>query len=234
MFSRTLIITPHCDDETIGCGGLISELSNDPSNHILVVIVATHSDTYNYIADRVVSNGERLMETSNALHFLSPKRYIKVVQLEGFEDGRLDKADMKSLVTQLDQQIRTFKPTAVLFPYSSHHQDHQVVYRASVAALRPTVDTNFIRLKAMYEYPYVNSWSSNLNPNSKLYIPLSKDSIEKKEKALLAYKSQLVRDPRDILDVSSIINLAKVRGTEIGQDYAEALYPMSIVIGGKL
>ena len=82
----------------------------------------------------------------------------------------------------------------------------------------------------MYEYPYVNSWSSNLDLNSKLYVPLSQKDIERKRAALSAYKTQLVRDPRDILDISSIITLAKVRGTEIGYDYAEAFYPMTTIV----
>ena len=228
MFKRTLIITPHFDDETIGCGGLMSSLAKDPENAIRIVVVATHMDIFNYVAGRNVGNIERKEECGRALERLGvPKESF--IQLRGFEDGKLDQANRKSLVTALDREIREFKPTAVLFPYSSHHQDHQAVFQASVAALRPTVDTNFIKLKAMYEYPYVNSWSSNLNPNSKLYYPLTRDEIEKKESALLEYKSQLNRDPRDILDVSSIITLAQVRGTEIGHYFAEAFYPMTIV-----
>lgn len=226
MFQRTLIISPHCDDETIGCGGLISKLGSEYME-LRIVIVATHSDTYNYNVGRVVENEERIAETRRALKKLASG--ASVYQLEGFMDGRLDQADRRSLVTQLDSHIREFKPTAVLFPYSSHHQDHQAVYQASVSALRPTVDTNFIKLKAMYEYPYVNSWSMGLNLNSKLYVPLSEENIWRKEQALREYKSQLVRDPRDILDVSSILTLAKTRGIEVGQEYAEAFYPMTIV-----
>lgn len=229
MFSRTLVITPHFDDETIGCGGMLSDLATSPSNKIHIVVVATNLKTYNYNVSRVVTNEERKRESIEALSKLGIHE-SSLIQLEGFEDGRLDKCDMKELVTALDKEIREFKPTAVLFPFSSHHQDHQAVYHASVAALRPTVDTNFIRLKAMYEYPYVNSWSSNLNPSSKLYYPLSEESMDKKREALLAYESQLVRDPRDILDVSSIMTLARVRGNEIGQYYAEAFYPMTIVV----
>jgi len=230
MFKRTLIITPHCDDETIGCGGLMSKLATDTENKVMVVLVATHSNVHNYNVGRVVSNEERISETVNALWRLGfRKGCISLIQLKGFIDGKLDQVDKKSLVTQLDKVIREFRPTAVLFPYSSHHQDHQAVFQASVAALRPTVDTNYIQLKAMYEYPYVNTWSSNLSPNSKLYVPLSAEDIEKKKLALSEYRSQLVRDPRDILDISSIITLAKVRGTEIGRDYAEAFYPMTIV-----
>lgn len=230
MFSRTMIITPHFDDETIGCGGLLSSLSRDTKNdnQIRIVVVATNKDTYNYNVDRVVSNEERMEESISALAKLGVSK-DSLVQLEGFEDGRLDICDRKSLVTKLDKEIRDFRPTAVLFPYSSHHQDHQAVCQASISALRPTVGTSYIRLKAMYEYPYVNSWSSNLNPNSKLYYPLDDVDIDRKKKALESYKTQLVRDPRDILDVSSIITLARVRGTEIGYEYAEAFYPMTVI-----
>lgn len=231
MFRRTLIITPHFDDETIGCGGLMSRLmSADPNNQLRIVVVATNKDTFNYNVNRVVSNSERKTETINALKCLGVP-FTSLTQLEGFEDGRLDQVDMKSLITQLDSIIKDFRPTAVLFPYSSHHQDHQAVYQASVAALRPTVSTNFIRLKAAYEYPYITaSWNSSMTSNSKVYVPLTDEDIEKKRDALYAYKSQLVRDPRDILDVSSIINLAKVRGTEIGYDYAEVFYPISVIV----
>lgn len=228
MFSRTLIISPHCDDETIGCGGLMSDLASS-GNKIKVLIVATHNNTFNYSVNRNVDNDERMKETSNALRVLSED--IEVEQLFGFEDGRLDMYSKKDLISALDRCIRDFKPTTVLFPYASHHQDHQAVYQASIAALRPTVDTNFIKLKAAYEYPYITtSWNSTMRSDSKIYYPLSKINIEKKRLALNEYKSQLVRDSRDILDVSSILNLAKVRGTEIGYDYAEAFYPISIIL----
>ena len=229
MFKRTLIITPHFDDETIGCGGLISKLSDRVGYSVKIVVVATNESTYNYNVKRIVSNQERYEESVEALKVLGLSEK-HLIQLKGFEDGKLDLCDRKSLVTQLDRVIRDYKPSAVLFPYSSHHQDHQAVYQASISALRPTVDTNFIKLKAMYEYPYINAWSSNINPNSKLYVPLSPENISRKNSALLKYKTQLVRDPRDILDVSSIMNLAKIRGLEIGQEYAEAFYPMTIVV----
>lgn len=230
MFKRTLIITPHFDDETIGCGGLMSSLSKSSENKVRVVVVATNNDTYNYNVGRIVSNEERKSEMIRALDILGIGRE-SFIQLEGFEDGRLDRVDRKALISQLDTQIREFRPTAVLFPYSSHHQDHQAVYQASVAALRPTVSTNFIKLRAAYEYPYITtSWNSNLRSDSKLYYSLSDADIERKREALKAYESQLVRDPRDILDVSSIINLAKVRGTEIGQEWAEAFYPINIIV----
>lgn len=232
IFNRTLIITPHFDDETIGCGGLISSISDYEDSEVRIVVVATNEGTYNYSAGRIVDNQERRQECILALAALGvPNPKASLVQLEGFIDGKLDICDRKSLVSQLDEQIRDFEPTAVLFPYSSHHQDHQAVYQASIAALRPTVDTNFIRFKGAYEYPYITtSWNSSMSSDSKVYYPLDSVHMLRKEEALKEYKSQLNRDPRDILSIPSIMNLAKVRGTEIGYNYAEAFYPISIIL----
>lgn len=225
LFKNTLIISPHCDDETIGCGGLIHNIVQQGCD-VRVIIVATHGDTNS----NVVDNETRMLETENALDVLGVGDW-KIHQLSGFRDGYLDQCSKKDLISALDKQIKEFKPTTVLFPYSSHHQDHQVVYQASIAALRPTVATNHIKLKAAYEYPYITtSWNSTMRSDSKIYYPLTAKDMQKKEEALKEYKSQLVRDPRDILDISSILNLARVRGTEIGEYYAEAFYPLSIVL----
>lgn len=218
MFRRTLIISPHCDDETIGCGGLINDLV-EKGNDVHVVLVGTHAKQY-----------ERYTETLTAMEILGLSE-SNIIRLQNIPDGAFDQIPRKVIVSQLDNIIDKFKPTAVLFPYSSHHQDHQVLYQACIAALRPKVSNNFIELKAAYEYPYITtSWNSNMRSDSKIYYALSNHNIEKKTEALRAYKSQLSEDTRDILSVPSIINLAKVRGTEIGHEYAEVFYPLSIVI----
>lgn len=230
IFERTLIITPHCDDETIGCGGMMHRFVNEGKS-VKVVLVSTHEDTYNYNANRKVSHEERLEEFERALYQLGGDD-IDWIQLPGFfEDGRLDICSQKEIVSALDIVIREFKPTAVLFPYSSHHQDHQAVYNASIAALRTTLDTNFIKFKAVYEYPYITtSWNSSMRSDSRIYIRLSEADILAKKNALLCYKSQLDRPKNDLASVESIMTLADVRGTEVGFDYAEALYPISMVI----
>lgn len=234
MFQRTLIITPHCDDETIGCGGLIHSLLKRGCE-VLVYLISTHDRVYNVYADRVVSHAERLQEMRDALDILAVHRHDVPLTLdfpkEIFIDGKLDVYPLKQIVTCLDSVIKRFKPTAVLFPYGSHHQDHQVVCRASIAALRSTIDTNFIKLRAAYEYPYVTSaWDNTLNVNNRVYYVLDEFDMSSKRLALEKYKSQLNRgDPRDILSIDSISNLAVIRGTEIGQNYAEVFYPINVI-----
>ena len=229
IFKRTLIITPHFDDETIGCGGLITKMSEHSSHEIYIVEVTEHADMFKKVSGGHVTDSDRLGEFLAAMDHLKVNNNIHYMRLTGYEDGKLDLISIKNLITDLDKMIDTVQPSAVLFPYSSHHQDHRIVYQASIAALRPMLGREFIKLKAMYEYPYINNWSSNVNPNSKLYIKLTQDQMIRKREALFSYSTQLYTDTTDILSVESITLLAESRGREIGTHYAEAFYPMSII-----
>lgn len=234
LFKRTVIISPHFDDETIGCGGLIAKIKR-LGYEVKIIILANTDGAFQYSANRIVNNDERYEESLRALSNLGcTKDDLVQINNPEFKDTMLDQCKMKELVHSLDLIIREFKPTAVLFPYGSHHQDHQAVYRASIASLRSTIATKYIQLKAMYEYPYINSWSSDVNVNSKLYVPLNTDDMNKKLEALKAYKSQLDRDPLDPLSVNAIYQMAKSHGIEICREYAEVFYPMSTIIEEEL
>ncbi len=231
LFDRTLIISPHCDDETIGCGALMHKIAKEGQK--AKVLIIANSNSYSCNVNRFVNNEERIEELKGALRVLDGGNgNISAMQLKdesyAFNDGALDTVPKKVYVTLLDRIIEEFEPTAVLFPYPSHHQDHKLVYDVSVSALRPTIDTNFIKLKAMYEYPYYDGWNPEKLTN-KLYIELTEEEINVKKKALDCFVSQLRRDQRDLLDLSAISDLAKIRGREISAYYAEAFYPLSII-----
>lgn len=232
LFDRTLILTPHCDDETIGCGGLIHKLNRiNPSSKILIIVFA-RDESFSTTVNRYVSFKERALEMENALHELGDNTRVEfLTESEGYsyKDGELDSVPKRVYVTALDKIIDNFKPSSVLFPYASHHQDHKLVNEVVLASLRPSFSTNFIKLKAMYEYPYYDSWNVNKVDLTKLYIDLDESDIAAKSAALGCYKSQVQRNELDPLDQSAILDLAKVRGREVSTLYAEVLYPLSTV-----
>lgn len=230
VFEKTLILSPHYDDETIGCGGLLSRISESGYEALIVQFASCNNKTCN--SGRPVSDSERVAEFKNAIHKLDPTKscisYKLLNELTDeyeFKDGSLDMVSKKVYVTLLDKLLDQFKPTAVLFPYPSFNQDHKLVNEVSLAALRPVIATNSIRLKAMYEYPYYDSWNSS-KLIAKSYVILDESVMNTKMDALHCYKSQLVRDPRDLLDKSAIQDLARIRGREVSQYYAEAYYPL--------
>lgn len=232
LFNRTLILTPHCDDETIGCGGLIHKLNRTNQSSKILIVVVARSEGFSHNINRYISFRERTREMENALLNLGNSTEVEFLSESSdycYNDGELDIVPKKVYITELDKIISRFKPSAVLFPYASHHQDHKLVNEVALAALRPSFNTNFIKLKAMYEYPYYDSWNVNKIDLTKLYIDLDESDIKAKSAALACYKSQVQRNELDPLDQSAILDLAKVRGREVSTSYAEVLYPMSMV-----
>lgn len=232
LFNRTLILTPHCDDETIGCGGLIHKLNRTNQSSKILVVVVARSEGFSSTINRYISFKERTLEMENALSELGGNISAEFLPESGdycYNDGELDSIPKKVYITELDKIIHRFEPSAVLFPYASHHQDHKLVNEVALASLRPRFNTNFIKLKAMYEYPYYDSWNANKVDLTKLYIDLDESDIKAKSAALECYKSQVQRNELDPLDQSAILDLAKVRGREVNTLYAEVLYPLSIV-----
>jgi LmbE family N-acetylglucosaminyl deacetylase len=231
LFDKTLILTPHCDDETIGCGGLIHRLSRtNPDAEILIVVFA-RSESFSSTNKRLVKFEERNSEMHNAILELGGNIQIMFMhEKKGYHynDGELDLVPKNVYINEVDRIINKFKPSAVLFPYASHHQDHKLVNEVALAALRPSFDTNFIKIKAMYEYPYYDSWNVNKIDLSKLYVVLDETDIKAKSAALECYKSQVHRNELDPLDQSAILDLAKVRGREVSTAYAEVFYPLAI------
>jgi LmbE family N-acetylglucosaminyl deacetylase len=226
LFARTLVLEPHCDDETIGCGGLIRKLTAAGCGVYLAV--AAVGSTYQPHAGRVVSAMERLQELLDATQVLGVTPERIQVKFNGM-DGRLDQLPLAEVVGWLEQQLECTNPTAVLLPYPSHHQDHQVVYRAAMAALRPRTSLR-LRLAAMFEYPFFDSWNYAVYRGGKITVDIS-GQIRAKIEALRAYRSQiLLRDRRDPLNISGIIRWASSRGAEIGVGYAESFYPLRMII----
>jgi LmbE family N-acetylglucosaminyl deacetylase len=231
LFDKTLILTPHCDDETIGCGGLIHKLSRTNQNSEILIVVFARSEGFSSTIKRYISFEERTHEMHNALKALRANIRVEFLPENNgyrYNDGELDIVPKKTYITELDKVINRFEPSAVLFPYASHHQDHKLVNEVALAALRPSFSTNFIKLKAMYEYPYYDSWNANKVDLSKLYVFLDEEDIKAKSAALQCYKSQVQRNQLDPLDQSAILDLAKVRGREVSTAYAEVFYPLTI------
>jgi LmbE family N-acetylglucosaminyl deacetylase len=206
---RVLIIAPHADDETLGCGGLIRSLARENKAPQLVVLTLGRTPPG--------SHDQSLGELCAAMSVLGITGENHVI-FPGSQ-GRLDTVPMTDIVTALDEQIRRVQPTAVFFPYASHHQDHEVTYRAVLAALRPRPVTTAIQLVALYEYPYAASWPPPLLPGGKFHRALNPGDLEAKVRAFSKYESQ-----HAWLDPAMVEAWARTRGREVGIDAAEAFW----------
>lgn len=216
---RILVLAPHADDETIGCGGLLA--AHPRSRRHVVVAAVGHFIRVN---GETVTPAKRHRELKRALGHLG-KGITHEVLTE--EEGRLDRFSSSLLATMLDRVIVEFDPTAVFLPYPSHHQDHRALYHAALASLRPRTATLRIQMVAAYEYPFIAFDPAPLSAG-KVHFSFDRTTLARKVRALGAYGSQMSGDP--YMSVQRAESWSRSRGAEVNALAAEVFY----IVRGRL
>ncbi|MCF6136874.1 PIG-L deacetylase family protein [Pseudalkalibacillus berkeleyi] len=211
---RLLVIAPHADDEVLGCGGLIEKACRF-GNDVKVIIGSVGDIAFRHKENGVIGAETRKKELEEALYYLGCHDYDIMFK---DKESAMDTIPRNQIVTKLDDVITCFEPTMALIPYPSYHQDHQVLFNASMASLRPEPKKR-PRLIAMYEYPLIVWQYPKVNDVGELYLDIT-DSIDKKIEAFCKHKSQ-IRSSDYLLSPEKIKKWAETRGMEVGVQYAE-------------
>jgi len=208
---RVLVLAPHPDDEILGAGGLLSRLSRESSD-ALVIYGSMPNDT-------------RKSEASNGLSILDDfDGRIDHQYLYENTDGDLDQMPMKRMVSDIEYHIQMFLPDLVIMPEpGGYHQDHRAISQAAIAALRPNGGTFNFRppIVAVYEEPS-DYWTLETEQHHPiLYVTLTEEDIHRKCQAMKSHLSQDRPHPSE-RSVEAIRALAVLRGAQAGVPYAEA------------
>ena len=223
---RLLIIAPHADDEVLGCFRLINKIKENGGKVFVQVLT---------MGGYTKRGHGRLTKETWKKEFLKVSKLLKIdrydIAFYNDEIKHYDNMPQMDLIDYIDYEskvsISKIKPTIVALPtIFSTHQDHVHTYKVTIAALRPHPQkTNpFTNLVLSYESPEYYFWSpysemGKFSPN--FYLEQSKEQINKKIRTLNVYKSQLRKGQRDGNKVTA---LAKIRGSEVGLDYAESFH----------
>ena len=223
---RLLIIAPHADDEVLGCFGLINKIKNNGGEVFLQVLSL---GGYNKLEGKTVTENDWKNELTRVAATLKIDDYDIAYSNDEFQ--HIDTKPQHELIGYIESKskvsLQKIKPTVVAIPtIFSAHQDHTFAYKVSISALRPHHQTtmHMPELVISYEAPDYHFWSpysefGKFLPN--FYLKLSKDDVERKSKTFEMYSSQMRENQRS---EDSIVSLAKIRGNEIGVDFAEAFH----------
>lgn len=195
-------IAPHVDDVELGAGGTIYQLGKE--NTIFYIGLSLPP-----LVNREVLLNE-FKESANALHIPEKNIILKDYDPRNLFDVRMD-------ILQFFYDLnRLHKPDLIFIPNSKDiHQSHEVVFSEGRRAFKYSSILG-------YELPW-NSFDFKMD----LFIELSKESVEKKVKAINAYKTQKNR----IFFSNDIVgDLAKVRGKQIGREYAECFEVIRMIL----
>ena len=190
-----LAVGAHPDDVEIGCGGTLLQLAARYPELPVTVVVFTGS-------------AERHAESSVACDIFLPGCQVKLHTF-GLPDGRLP-AHWGEVKQRLEDVAADLDLDLILAPSPDDaHQDHRLV-----AKLLPTVWRRQLTLG--YEIPKYDGDFGRPN----VYVPMSEEIARTKVELLSkAYQSQIARD---WWDEETFLGLARLRGIECRNRYAEA------------
>lgn len=202
------VLSPHADDGELGCGGTISRLVSENSDvHFFVFSLAEKSIPVDLEKD---TTEKELYESMQILQIPESKIHLFNFEVRNFPAVR------QEILEILWKFNKEFSPDIVFTPsLNDLHQDHEVIAKESLRAFKN--NTIFC-----YEEP----WNLILF-NLTALIRLTEEDIENKQKALNCYKSQT---QRPYFEKDFIWNLAKLRGSLINQEYAEAFEVGRLII----
>lgn len=213
-FGTTLIIAPHADDESLGCGGLIALLRKyNQKVYILLLSDGTlsHPNSKEYPAEKLMLLREN--ELKNAAGILNVDE--QNILFSRFKDRSVpNNSDphFEVAVKSIKKIIQQINPDSIFMPWRRDpHPDHRAANQLIVAAdLKPI---------KIYEYPI---WLQELgessdSPTGTEVVPFRLDItsvLDRKQKAIAAHLSQtsdlITDDPSGFKLSEHMLNQFKV------------------------
>lgn len=225
---RILILAPHPDDETLGCGGLMRK-AKDAGAEVYIQFI-TVGDTADLSAKGMSTADERYGEVKQVAEFFEwdgwdfafpgDRYHLKLDALPRFELAN-------ALERNSPLSIAELRPTTVIAPHrTSYNQDHQVTAEALHTALRPsnTRLRHHPRLVLAYEQA-ADQWRYDAAPPPNFFVELTEEQVEAKIQAMRLYGTQSHDHPHTRSDLT-LRSLAALRGMHAGVPYAEAYHMM--------
>lgn len=208
MFNRILILAPHTDDGELGCGGTIAKFLEEGKEVFCAAFsIAEDSVPEGFPKDALVH------EFSNAMRTLGMKEENLIIYRYRVRHFLTNRQEILEDIVKLRKLIN---PDLVFVPSPNDiHQDHQVI---SAEGLRVFKKISILG----YELPW-----NNIIFETRSFVKLSKNHIQKKIDALKCYDTQ---KERTYLNEDFIWGLAKTRGTQFESEYAEAFEVLRILI----
>lgn len=219
-----LVVAPHPDDETLGCGGTLLRHTNEgDAVHWLIV---THIlEDLGFSEDQIATREREIQDVAH--------RYgVTGVTNLGFPTARLDAVPMGDLVEAIGKVIREVEPETVYVPYRNDiHTDHPIVFDAVASCTKwfryPSVQ-RVLAYETLSETDFViDPDASKFHPN--VFVDVT-DHLDAKIEIMRLYESEVGEHPFPRSE-KSLRALATLRGSASGYPAAEGFMLLRQRIG---
>jgi len=202
-----LILAPHTDDGEFGCGGTIAKLIEDGVEVYYAAFSACEQSVLpNFPKDILIT------EVKEATRKLGISKNNLILFKYNVRTFNFHRQEILDDIIRMRQKIN---PDIVFIPsLNDIHQDHSTIATEAVRAFKYT---NIL----CYEMPW-----NNLNFTTTSFFILEEKHVQVKVGALKKYKSQA---HRPYANEEFIRSLARTRGVQIGEKYAEVFEVIRLI-----
>lgn len=197
-----LALAPHTDDVELGCGGTLVRLAAAGVRIEVAVFSLCHASLPEHLPPDTLA--QEFAASMDILGIPNERRHVYDYPVRCFADKR------QEILEHLVTLRHALNPDVVLAPAASDvHQDHAVIHREATRAFKHATRLG-----------YELAWNSR-HFDARAFVPLGTSDLDRKWEMLACYRSQIDLG-RPYFDRSLIEGLARVRGVQAGQTYAEA------------
>ena len=207
-FKSVLVLAPHTDDGELGAGGFISKLIQEGASVTYVAFSIAEDSVPEHLPRDILKVEVKAatkvlgIKEDNLIVFNYPVRKLNYARQEILED--------------LIKIKRNNSFDLILMPsLKDIHQDHTTIAQEGLRAFKNTTILGYELI-----------WN-NLSFDTTCFVKLSKKNVEDKFLSLQCYESQM---GRSYMSHEFVFSLAKVRGVQIGAEYAESFEVLRWVI----
>ncbi len=197
---RCLILAPHTDDGEFGCGGTIAKLIENKCEVVYVAFSsAEKSVPLNFPSDILI---KEVYEATKVLGIIRTNVIVFNFEVRIFPFLR------QEILEEMIKLKNDIKPQLVMLPSTyDTHQDHKTIAEEGFRAFKKSSILG-------YEVPW-----NNLTFATEGFCVLEERHLTTKLESLKCYKSQSFRP---YCTEEFVKSLARTRGTQVGEKYAEA------------
>lgn len=212
--NKILIIAPHPDDETIGCGGTLLKHIKQGDKVYWLIITSMHID-----------DGWNIHDIKNREHEIKKVakefQFSEVIELN-YPTTKLDSIPMSDIVFSISNIMKKIQPSTVYLPNPTDiHTDHQIVFKAGYSCTK-SFRYPYVKKILIYETLSETDFASNVSdrpfsPN--IFINID-NYVDKKTDIMKIYNNQIEKRPFP-RSIDNIIALATLRGSSSNCNFAE-------------
>ena len=215
MSKSVLVVAPHPDDETLGCGGTLLRHKAEGDRIHWLICTKIDSDP-NFSKERIFSRRKEIELVARNYQFDS------VSQLDCFP-AQLDTVPMSKLVGQIGDVVKSTSAEIIYVPFRSDiHSDHTFVFDAVIACSKwfryPKVEQVLVYETLSETDFFLKVDAIPFQPN--VYVDIE-SYLDEKIRTMQVFTNEIGEHPFPRSE-KCIRSLANLRGAASGYKAAEA------------